>query len=122
MANPFVSKDGSKHTNHDSMKRADARFGAKQPQGAAGASDDYNSGAEDELDNEPQDGASMAAEHGPAIETTLKHDHEAGTHQVHAVHPDGHEHDTEHGSADEAHQYAADCAGVGQSSGMGGGM
>lgn len=29
----FTAKDGSKHTNHDSMRRANARFGAK-PQAA----------------------------------------------------------------------------------------
>jgi hypothetical protein len=119
--NPFMAKDGSKHTNRDTMKRADARFGAGQPAAkaapAADAGDGYNDGAEDQA----QDGAAMAAEHGPAVETSIHHDHEAGKHSVHASHPDGHEHDSEHGSAAEAHQYASDCAGVGSGGGgMGG--
>jgi hypothetical protein len=116
MASPFVGKDGSRHTNHDSMKRADARFSAKQPapkaQTSGDAGGEYNEGAEDQMD-QAQDGAAMAAEHGPAAELHIQHDHEAGRHSVHAKHPDGHEHDTEHASADEAHKYAADCAGVG---------
>jgi hypothetical protein len=127
MANPFVGKDGSRHTNHDSMKRSNARFAASQPQkkmggeqGGDGGGDDYNQGAEDEM----QDGKAMAAEHGPATELTIQHDNESGRHTVHAVHPDGNEHDSEHGSAEEAHQYAADCAGVGGGAdgGAGGGM
>lgn len=120
MANPFVGKDGSRHTNHDSMKRANARFGSKQPQQAGGAGEDYNAGAEAGMEQEqPQDGTAMAAEHGPATQLDIQHDHEGGRHTVHAEHPDGHSHDSEHGSADEAHKYAADCAGVG-GGGMGG--
>lgn len=118
MANPFVSKDGSKHTNRDTMKRSDARFGAAQPAPAAAAAggegDDYNQEAE----GQAQDGAAMAAEHGPATDTAIHHDHEEGRHTVHASHPDGHEHDSEHGSAAEAHKYAADCAGAGDDGGM----
>jgi hypothetical protein len=112
MASPFVSKDGSKHTNHDSMKRSDARFAARQPQRKAPAAE---SGSEEEMggEQEPQDGAALAAEHGPAVEINVSHNHEAGEHRVHAVHPDGHEHESQHGSADEAHQFAAEAAGVG---------
>jgi hypothetical protein len=115
MASPFVGKDGSRHTNHDSMKRANARFAAKQ-QTSAGP-DGYSGDAEDEagLDeqNDAQDGATMAAEHGPAVEVNVMHDHEGGRHSVHARHPDGHEHESEHSSADEAHRFAGEVSGVG---------
>lgn len=124
MASPFVSKDGSKHTNHSSMKNADMRFASKQPAPGAGAAGD--GGMDDGMggDEEPQDGAALAAEHGPATELNIVHDHEGGHHKVHAVHPDGHAHDTEHPTADEAHQFAAAAAGVGAGggAGMGGGM
>lgn len=117
MASPFLAKDGSKHTNRETAKRADARFGAQAQQGGMqkmgmGGGDGEGEGGEGE-GMEPQDGAAMAQEHGPATDLQIHHEHEAGVHTVHAVHPDGHEHDTEHGSADEAHKYAADCAGVG---------
>jgi hypothetical protein len=113
MANPFVGKDGSRHTNRDSMKRSDARFGAKQPQsGMAGAGGGEDDEMQDGQDGQ-QDGAQMAAEHGPADEVNLQHDHAGGRHTVHAKHPDGHEHESEHGTADEAHRFAADCAGAG---------
>lgn len=114
MASPFVGKDGSRHTNRDSMKRADARFASRQaPEKQAGDDGgDYNEGAEDEMQG-GQDGSAMAAEHGPAVEINMQHDHEGGRHTVHAVHPDGHEHESEHGSADEAHKFAAAVSGVG---------
>lgn len=122
MASPFVGKDGSRHTNHDSMKRANARFGSKQPQAQAdGDGSDYNAGAEDEMQDSAQDGAQMAAEHGPATEINIIHDHEGGRHGVHAKHPDGHEHESEHGSADDAHRFAGDLAGVGAGIGDGAG-
>lgn len=119
MASPFVGKDGSRHTNHDSMKRANARFGARQPEAAGnGYGEASGAGAGMEEQEGAQDGSQMAAEHGPANHLEIEHDHEAGHHSVHASHPDGHSHTTEHGSADEAHQYAADCAGVGSGGGM----
>jgi hypothetical protein len=108
----FKAKDGSRHTNHDTMKQADARFGAQAPQKIAPQGGD---GGEDEMEQgAPQDGAALAAEHGPAVEVNLEHDHENGVHRVHARHPDGHAHDSEHGSAGEAHQFGAQLAGAGQ--------
>ena len=112
----FTAKDGSRHTNRDTMKRADARYGAQPaPQKIApqGGNDDGMGGDGMDQEQDGQDGAAMAAEHGPATELNIQHDHENGIHRVHARHPDGNEHETEHGSAAEAHQYAADCAGVG---------
>jgi hypothetical protein len=114
----FTAKDGSKHTNRDTMKRADARFGAQPPEKIAPqAGNDDGMGGDEMGQDGAQDGAAMAAEHGPATELNIQHDHENGVHHVHAKHPDGHEHQSEHGSAAEAHQYAADCAGVGSGGG-----
>lgn len=110
----FTAKDGSKHTNRDTMKRADARFGAQQPQKIGGqVSQDEDDGGMGMEDEQPQDGAAMAAEHGPAVEVNIQHDHEGGAHHVHARHPDGHEHHSEHANADEAHKFAAEASGVG---------
>ncbi len=108
--NAFTAKDGSRHTNRDTMQRADARFGAGQKAPVAQGDGDPGDDGEQA---DPQDGKALAAEHGPATEIAIHHDHAAGKHSVHAEHPDGHSHDTEHGSADEAHQFAADAAGVG---------
>lgn len=126
MASPFVGKDGSRHTNHDSMKRANSRFASKQPAKPMGGGQDdagggYNDGAEEEAmggaDAGAQDGGAMAAEHGPATEISMQHDHENGRHTVHAVHSDGHQHESEHASAGEAHKFAADLAGGGAGGG-----
>lgn len=99
----FQAKDGSKHTNHSTMKAADAHYGAGKP-----APEEHNAPEEGESQN---DGAQVAEEHGPAQVIDIQHDHEGGRHVVHATHPDGHEHETEHASAGEAHKFAADCAG-----------
>ena len=106
----FPSKDGGKHTNISSARAADARHGAKSPAATAISHEEPNG----EPDAAPQqDGKAIAAEHGPAVEVHVQHDHEGGQHTVHAVHPDMHEHDSQHGSAAEAHRFAGDCAGGG---------
>lgn len=106
----FPAKDGSKHTNRDSMQRADAKHMAKAP---SPPMDDHEDGEPGDTDGAytPNDGAAMAQQHGPAVEVNVSH--QGGRHSVHAVHPDGHSHETEHGSAQEAHKYAGDCAGAG---------
>lgn len=51
------------------------------------------------------DPAQVAQEHGPAVEVNIMHNHESGQHHVHSKHPDGHEHQAEHPSAEEAHEH-----------------
>ena len=63
------------------------------------------------MEDGEQDGAAIAAEHGPAHEIHMQHEHEMGAHHVHSVHPDGHEHHSDHGSVKEAHDHAHKLAG-----------
>jgi hypothetical protein len=60
-----------------------------------------------------EDGAAIANEHGPATEVHMTHDHDMGVHHVSSVHPDGHTHESDHGSAEEAHEHGKKLAGVG---------
>src|SRR4029077_18852451 len=69
------------------------------------------SGMEEGENPEQQDGAAIAAEHGPAHEIHMQHEHEMGAHHVHSMHPDGHEHHSDHGSVGEAHDHAKKLAG-----------
>lgn len=48
----------------------------------------------------------VVAEHGPAHTTVTHHDHETGKHKVVSHHKDGHMHESEHASSDEAHDHA----------------
>jgi hypothetical protein len=41
------------------------------------------------------------------------HDHEAGQHHVQSMHPDGHQHESMHGSVEDAHEHAKKLAGGG---------
>lgn len=97
-----MASDGSKYTNLPPMKAhqrsLDAKAGGKvDPLKMPGAGGGQEMGSEDP--------ASVVAEHGPATEVHMMHDHEGGKHHVHSKHADGHETDSEHGSADEAHEH-----------------
>jgi hypothetical protein len=97
----FEAKDGSKHTNHDSMKRADARMGQK-PMGKSVAAMETPDG------QEVEDPHAVVDQHGPADEVEIQHSE--ASHAVHSRHQDGYEHESQHGSREEAHQ-AGTCLG-----------
>lgn len=101
----FAASDGKKFTNrppmmaHErSMKRGLA--GKTDPLGQPAGQDALPGGGEDTESPEQ-----IAQAHGPATEVGMTHDHEAGMHHVHSMHPDGHEHHSDHGSAEEAHDH-----------------
>lgn len=97
----FQDSGGAKHTNHSSYKSAEAKLQSEGPSATPQADGDSM--------EQGSDGASMAQQHGPAVQISIDH---ANGHSVHAMHQDGHEHESRHGSAGEAHKYAADCAGA----------
>ena len=70
-------------------------------------------GEEDGGEHTPEEAAQTVEEHGPASEVHMTHDHEAGTHHVQTMHPDGHEHHSDHASMEEAHEHAKGLAGGG---------
>lgn len=107
----FPDSAGNKFTNHSAMKSSEARLKAKGPS-ATPREHDPSPDGEGEMEG-GSDGAAMAQQHGPAVQIDIQHNHEAGQHSVHAMHPDGHSHESQHGSAAEAHSFAGDCAGGG---------
>lgn len=68
---------------------------------------------QDGMEMGEQDGSAVAQEHGPATEVNISHEHEMGSHHVRSSHPDGHMHESDHGSAEEAHEHGKKLAGVG---------
>lgn len=68
-----------------------------------------------------EDPATTVAEHGPAVEVNVKHEHEAGKHHVHSSHADGHTTESEHASAEEAHDHGKALSTEGGEPPMGGG-
>ena len=62
---------------------------------------------------EPEDGAQIAEQHGPATEVHIQHEHEMGVHHVVSEHPDGHHHESDHESAEKAHEHGKKLAGAG---------
>lgn len=54
----------------------------------------------------------VAAEHGPAHTIHITHDHEAGQHHVHSLHPSGYEHHADHSHPMHAHHHAMHAAGM----------
>ena len=62
---------------------------------------------------EPEDGAAIAEQHGPATEVHVMHEHEMGVHHVTSEHADGHHHESDHESAEAAHEHGKKLAGAG---------
>lgn len=56
-------------------------------------------------EGKPEEPEAVVQQHGPAMHVDIEHEHEMGTHHVHSVHADGHEHHSDHGSAEEAHDH-----------------
>jgi len=104
-----------KHFNSSfRMKRYDKAHADEGPRAEA---HEINQPEEERMEEEVHPGIhdevkQMAAEHGPAQEVHITHDHEGGMHHVHSVHADGMEHHSDHASADEAHMHAAHAAGI----------
>ena len=55
---------------------------------------------------EPEDGAAIAEEHGPATEVHIQHEHEMGAHHVTSEHPDGYHYESDNESAAATHDHA----------------
>jgi hypothetical protein len=105
MAKP-LTHNGKSYTNADAWRtaRATSKPMAK-PMGGV---------AEAELPgDEEQDGTAIANEHGPATEVHMTHDEAIGSHHVHSAHPDGHMHESDHASKEEAHEHGKKLAGIG---------
>ncbi len=107
----FAASDGKRFTNKPPMM-AHERSAARNAGGAKVA--ERNDPLEQPAgDGGSEDGSQVAQEHGPAQEVHMMHDHEGGMHHVHSMHPDGHTHQSEHGSVEEAHEHAKKLAGGG---------
>jgi hypothetical protein len=108
----FGSKDGKRQFSMPSRKMAyDRGHGEQQakPQSAVLEAP----GGEDQPMGDEQDGAQIAEQHGPASHIDMEHPpEEQGMHHVHSMHPDGHEHHSDHGSKEEAHEHAKKLAGM----------
>jgi hypothetical protein len=121
----YQAKDGKKFTNKPPMQMHERSMARKSEAGGAGtatmehadplAQPGDGSGGEMGQDDPQQ----IAQEHGPAQEVHMMHDHEGGQHHVMSMHPDGHRHESVHGSVDEAHEHGKKLAGGGMESGMG---
>lgn len=99
----FKASDGKEFTNRPPMKaheRSLGRMAAHSEAGGAGT-------ATMDPTQQPgeEDGSQIAQEHGPAHEVHIMHDHEGGQHHVMSMHPDGHQHESTHESAEKAHEH-----------------
>lgn len=85
--------------------RSVERMGQKSEAGGAGT-EEMDPLEQPGQEQGQEDGAQVAQEHGPAHEVHMMHDHEGGQHHVMSMHPDGHQHESHHGSVEEAHEHA----------------
>lgn len=92
-----MASDGKKFSGRQAMLSHERKMSKPAPQ-AETSDDESGSYGMDEGGEDP-----MA--HGPASEVHITHDHEGGMHHVHAVHADGTESHSDHGSVEEAHEH-----------------
>lgn len=100
--NRFAAKKYDEHhPAEDTEKSAAPKMGAmhedsETPDFEAGEKE----GAEELAPKENP--AEVVKKHGKALHVHTSHDHAANKHHVHSVHPDGHVHDSDHASEQEA--------------------
>src|SRR5277367_1311648 len=94
-----------KYGNLETQRLHERSMGGKSPASPFHDKEDKHG----ETDHE-----NVVAEHGPATEIHITHDHKAGKHSVHSKHESGHEHHAEFGSAKEAHDHAMMMSGAGE--------
>lgn len=111
----FQSKDGRKFGSAFVAKRRDAEKekaeGVMSDAHEAKETPEFEAGEKEGM-QEPGEGnvAEDKAHHGPALSTHVHSDHTANTHHLIGHHKDGHVHHSKHGSAQEAHNAAAELA------------
>ena len=115
------ASDGSMHTNFSHMKKHEAgltaakKAGPASPAGrqslkTASGMDEEEKGGENDVSEQPIH--EVVAEHGPAHEVHITHDHEANTHHVESKHGTK-THHSDHESAEDAHEHGKAAAGLG---------
>ena len=76
--------------------------------------DSYHATPQPEVESTPREegssDADVAKAHSPVTAVHFVHDHEGNKHKVTYTHEDGNTHETDHGSAKEAHDSAAQLA------------
>lgn len=120
----FQSSDGKKFTNRPPMMQHNKSLerGAQKSQGGgAGVMTDPTAqpGMGGDMEQGGEDPHAVMEQHGPAMQTHTEHPPEGqeGPHMAHSMHPDGHDHRSEHGDGKSAHQHAmclsghCDCGG-----------
>lgn len=111
------SADGKRHGSKFRMNRYNDAQGdgerAQAHEQEAAPSEEQEERIEEEVAPGIHDEVKrVAAEHGPAHEVHIAHNHEMGQHHVTSMHPDGYQHDADHASAEDAHEHGKHAAGV----------
>lgn len=111
------AKDGKPFGNKMRMHRYEQAHKEPGPRAEANEIEARHPANEEQLEEQVHPGihdeiAGLAEQHGPAMETHTMHDEMTGKHHLHTVHPDGHQHHSEHASAKEAHDGAMHASGV----------
>jgi hypothetical protein len=87
--------------------QGEAKFSSKE----ASAPDNNVKGMNMEENSGQPQSSTVVAKHGKAVHVHTSHDHETGKHHVHSVHADGHVNDSDHASAQDAHETAKQLGG-----------
>jgi hypothetical protein len=88
--------------------QGEAKFSSKEASAPDNNVKGMNMGGEGAQQPVP---SAVVAQHGKAVHVHTSHDHESNKHHVHSVHADGHVSDSDHASAQDAHEAAKQLGG-----------
>ena len=127
-AKKFGSKFAAKrydehHPAEDSLLKGakEAPEQKETPEHEAAETPQFEAGEQEgaqEQQNQTEMPSSVVAKHGKAAHVHVSHDYENNKHHVHSVHADGHVHDSDHASQQEAQDAAKQLGGGNQNAPM----
>jgi len=97
-------KFAGKGPNRPAQPKASKAHEAKE-------SPDFEAGEQEGAQEGVETPENVVAQHGKATSVHIKHDHVANKHHVTSMHEDGHVHESDHATPQEAHQAAATLGG-----------
>jgi|ERR1700675_2128208 len=113
----FTTKAGQKFGSAFVGRKKDAMHAEDGKQESAkhesAETPEFEAGEKEGMGENATPAGKVVAEHGKATAVHIKHDHVAHKHHVTSMHEDGHVHESDHATPEEAHQAAATLGGEG---------
>ena len=110
----YTTKAGKKFGSAYVGKKKDEMHGGMNAAHEAAETPEFEKGEQEGMKEGGEQPQQVVAQHGKAHTVHVAHDHKANKHKVVSTHEDGHVHESDHGSPQEAHDAGKQLAGAGE--------